>query len=207
MKVITNRPIDESIPEIQEWMAEGQALAHAASGHQWRIADWMLWGEDNIGNIRQAYDLAEQATGYKRKTLQEWAYVARNSSMRMEDLTFNHHQVVVALLPEAQKRCLERASAEEMSVGDLREMARWEPHRLEIDPAEAKQEASLLLKFAHRCELDKLEILARQVGFISDEYNSAIGRLIYRLLGDHLKTHHPELMKASAAEYEKAGRA
>jgi hypothetical protein len=201
MNINTNRPIDESIPEVQDWMAQGRALAQAASGHQWRIADWMLWGEDNLGNIRAAYDFAERATGYKRKTLQEWAYVARNSSMRMEDLTFNHHQVVVALLPEAQKRCLERACAEKMSVGDLREMARWEPHRLEIDLDGCAQEASLLLKFVDRRELDILEIQARLMGFISDEGNSAVGRFIYQLISEHVKA-HAEVGKAARAEYQ-----
>src|SRR6266478_1117092 len=100
--------------DLLEWLTKGETLAKEIGRHQWRIADWMLWGENNIPKIRDAYDLAEKATGYKRKTLQEWVYVARNSSMRMEDLTFNHHQVVAALLPEAQKRCLERASAEKM---------------------------------------------------------------------------------------------
>jgi hypothetical protein len=202
MTITHNRPIDESIPEVHDWMVQGRALAQAASGHQWRIADWMLWGEDNLGNIRAAYDLAEKATGYKRKTLQEWAYVARNSSMRMEDLTFNHHQVVVALLPEAQKRCLERASAKEMSVGALREMARWEPHRLEINPDERAQDASLLLRFVHRKELDILEIQSRMSGFISDEENSAVGKFIYQLIREYVKS-HSDLGKAASAEYKK----
>jgi hypothetical protein len=197
---VPSKFLDESIPEIRDWMSQGRVLAQAASGHQWQIADWMLWGENNVGNIRCAYDYAEIATGYKRKTLQEWAYVARHLSMRMEDLTFNHHQVVVALLPEAQKLCLERASAEEMSVGELREMARWQPRRLEIEPDEAKQEASLLLRFAHRKEFNTLEIQARQMGFISDEYNSAVGLFIRQIISNHIKA-SPEPSRQAAAEY------
>src|SRR6266513_1416211 len=94
-----------TLPELAAWIDKGIAFAQAASGHQWAIADWMLWGEQHIP-VKQAYDIAERATGFKRKTLQEWAYVARHSSIRMENLTFGHHQVVAALLPEAQKYCL-----------------------------------------------------------------------------------------------------
>lgn len=193
--------LDESIPEVREWMAQGRALAQAASGHQWQIADWMLWGENNVGNIRRAYDFAEIATGYKRKTLQEWAYVARHVSMRMEGLSFNHHQVLAGLLPAAQKRCLEYAVSQcpHVPVGELREMARWQPHRLEI-AAEGKEPASLLLKF-HDCrELDTLEIQARMMGYVSDEFNSAVGQLIWQVLASYIKT-RPELSEQAEAAY------
>jgi hypothetical protein len=198
---VPSKFLDESIPEIRDWMTQGRALAQAASGHQWQIADWMLWGENNVGNIRCAYDYAEIATGYKRKTLQEWAYVARHLSMRMEDLSFNHHQVVAALLPDAQKRCLEYAVARRphVPVGELREMARWQPHRLEI-AVEGKDAASLLLKFHDRKELDTLEIQARQMGFVSDEYNSALGQFIWQLIANHIKA-SPEPSQQAVAAY------
>jgi hypothetical protein len=135
----------------------------------------MLWGEDRFkGNV---YDLAEQATGYKRKTLQEWVYVARHSSMRMEDLSFNHHQVVAALTPEAQRRCLERASADKLAVSELRELARWEPRRLEIQGDDGEKLISLSLKIRVR-DVDQLEIMARKRGFKSNSDYSAVGHLI-----------------------------
>lgn len=164
-------------------------------------------GLDDLGR-RQHRDarrirFAEKASGYKRKTLQEWAYVARHSSMRMEDLSFNHHQDVAALLPDAQKRCLEHASAQKLSARDLREMARWQPRRLEINPDEAKEEASLLLRFQCRREFDILEIQARQMGFISDEDNSAVGRLVRHLIVEHVKA-HADAGKIANAKFEKA---
>jgi len=189
-------------PAFAEWIDKGVALAQEATCHQWAVADWMLWGEAHIP-LKQVYDLAERATGYKRKTLQEWAYVARNSSIRMEALTFGHHQAVAALLPEAQKHCLEYAAANGLAIGDLREMARWQPHRLEIDPADANQDASLLLKFNNRKEFDTLQIHAQKMGFTDDEKNSAVGRLIYQLLVDFIKL-HPEESLAARAEYYKA---
>lgn len=192
--------LNESIPEIQAWMAEGRALAQSISGHQWQIADWMLWGENNIGNIRWAYDCAEKATGFSRKTLQEWAYVARHVSMRMEGLSFNHHQVVAALTPQAQMECLNRALNERLPVTQLREMARWQPRRMSAEN-EAKP-ATMLLKLFFQKNLDLLEICARKRGFISDESNSAVGRLVWQLIEDYCKT-CPELDEAKA-EYKRA---
>src|ERR1700734_1871569 len=192
--------IDESIPEIQEWMATGRALAQAASGHQWAIADWMLLGEEQIG-MRAAYDFAEKATGYKRKTLQEWAYVARHLSMRMEDLTFNHHQAVAALVPSAQKHCLEYAAAKtpKMPVSELREMARWQPHRLEIDSEGERADASLLLRF-QQFHLDCLEIAARQRGHFSDDRASGVSMFIHEMITYYFAA-HPEFIDSTQTEY------
>lgn len=197
---LPGKMIDESLPEVQEWMAAGRALAQAASGHQWAIADWMLLGEEQIG-MRAAYDFAEKATGYKRKTLQEWAYVARHLSMRMEDLTFNHHQAVAALVPSAQKHCLEYAAAKtpKMPVTELREMARWQPHRLEIDSEGERADTSLLLRF-QQYELDSLELAARQRGHISNNEASAVAFLFQEMKKFYFAA-HPELVESVQTAY------
>lgn len=184
--------LHETDPEVQEWVAEGRALVQAASVHQWAIADWMLRGEKTLGQ-RPAYDKAESITGYSRKTLTEWAYVARNLSIRMDNLSFGHHQAVAALLPEAQKRCLEQAAARGFSVSEVRQMARWQPRPLELSEI-GRDEASLLLKFSSLDEFDSLEIAARQQGFHCDEFNSAAGRLIYELIREYIAS-HPELRR------------
>jgi hypothetical protein len=196
-KGVPGKMIDESIPELQEWMAEGRALVLAASGHQWAIADWLLRGENDIGQ-RAAYDYAEKATGYSRKTLIEWAYVARNLSIRMDDLSFGHHQAVATLVPDAQKRALESAVAQNLSVVELREMARWEPHRLELDPEHANEYASVLLQ-CQRKEIDCIDIAARQLGHISDEGSSAIGRFLHDVLVYYFRA-HPELLQEAEAK-------
>jgi hypothetical protein len=188
---------------LAAWLTKGERLAKDIGGYQWLIADWMLSGESQFNGrgMGDVYDLAEKATGFKRKTLQEWVYVARHVSMRMEGLSFNHHQIVVALLPDAQKQCLERAVAEKLAVSELRELARWQPRRLELHPADALKPASLLLKFTHTRELETLEILARKAGFISDEENSAVGRLIWKVLGEFVKS-RPDFIADAEAEYE-----
>ena len=57
-----------------------------------------------------------QITGYSRKSIQEFKSVTdKISSMRMEDLSFNHHQAVAPLPPEEQKHFLQKASEEKLS--------------------------------------------------------------------------------------------
>ena len=130
--------------------------------------------------------------------------MARHSSIRMEGLTFGHHQVVAPLLPEAQKYCLEYAAANNLPIGDLREMARWQPRPLEIDTENGRKQegASLLLRFSNLREMDTLEITARQRGFISDERNSAAGRLVRQLIVEFLNA-NPDIKNASHDEYKK----
>lgn len=199
---MSTKRFDEFMPEIQQLMAEGRALIQVVSDHQWIVADWLLGWEGKVGP--EAYDFAEKATGYARKTLQEWASVARHVSMRMEDLSFNHHQVVAPLAPEAQKRCLEIAAARKMSVAQLREMARWEPRPLIINsesegPGTAP--AEFRFRFNYGKELHLLEIMAQQLGFTSDETNSGVGRLIHHLVVAYLKDHR-DLLESANAEYE-----
>ena len=189
--------------EFAAWIDKGIALTQAASDHQWAIAAWMLWGEDHV-EMKYAYDIAEAATGYKRKTLQEWAYVARHVSIRMEGLTFGHHQAVAALLPEAQKYCLEFAAANKLSIAVMREMARWQPRPLELSTNPENKNASLSLRFDNVGEIDRLEINARHCGFISDERNSAVGRLVRHLIIEFLAA-NPELKASANDECEKLG--
>jgi hypothetical protein len=104
--------------DFDSWKEHGIKLAQIHSDHQFEIARWMLTGEKTFGD-RNPYDAAEAITGYARLTLQNWVYVARHCSMRIESLSFNHHQIVAALEPEQQKEWLERAATEKWSVKKL----------------------------------------------------------------------------------------
>lgn len=70
---------------------------------------------------RARYDKAlELWPGFERKTLREYAYVARKSSIRMDDLSWGHHQVVVPLSPPEQREWLEAALRNGWTVAELR---------------------------------------------------------------------------------------
>jgi hypothetical protein len=104
--------------DFDSWKEHGHKLARVHSQHQFEIANWMLAGEETFGG-QNAYDAAEEITGYARLSLQNWVYVARHCSIRIEGLSFGHHQIVAALEPEQQKEWLERAAAEGLSVKKL----------------------------------------------------------------------------------------
>ena len=110
---------ENAFASFSDWKQHGWKIAKEHSDHQWRIADWLIAGED-FGD-QNPYDVAQEITGYARLTLQNWASVARHASIRIEALSFGHHQLVAALEPTEQKEWLERAAAEKWSVKTLTE--------------------------------------------------------------------------------------
>ncbi|ANH80072.1 hypothetical protein A8C56_02915 [Niabella ginsenosidivorans] len=60
----------------------------------------------------------EEITGYERKTLQNYKHVSEkvDSSLRKEDLSFGHHNIVTQLEPDQQEYFLNKASEEKLSV-------------------------------------------------------------------------------------------
>jgi N6-adenosine-specific RNA methylase IME4 len=62
--------------------------------------------------------------GYERKTLRQYAWVARKSSIRIDDLSFAHHVLVASLPPADQQEWLEAALANGWTVAELRRQLR-----------------------------------------------------------------------------------
>lgn len=102
--VVTMTTTGLHIPEgisREDWESVGEFLGQIDKRMQWMVGDWINAGEREGYINSETYDDAERLfPQFKRKTLWEYASVARNSSMRMEELSFNHHQVVAALEPE-----------------------------------------------------------------------------------------------------------
>jgi len=190
-------------PELTPWVNRGIQLSKDMSNHQWAIADWMVEGEKQFGK-KAAYDFAERATGFSRKTLYEWAYVARAVSIRMENLTFGHHQAVAGLVPEAQKRCLEKAAAENLPIGDLRDVAFWQPQIISRPDTTFEGSTAKIPVRVFQQELEVLQISAQMAGFKDDVGTSAIGLFIRKILTEYI-TAHPDLARA-ALELHTAGR-
>lgn len=110
---------------FDEWMNVGGVLHRMESGMQFNIGDWFNIGERRWGD---KYRSAAIATGYKEKTLRDYSYVCRHVqlSMRIDNLTFTHHQLVVALNPDEQRYWLQYASENNLSVSKLRAAMRGE---------------------------------------------------------------------------------
>lgn len=105
--------------ERPEWVAVGRRLGRISRCSQWWLGDWLRFGSAKWG---EKYVEAARITGYDVRSLANMASIATafDVSRRRENLTWSHHAVVVALDPEEQDRWLDRASAERLSVADLR---------------------------------------------------------------------------------------
>lgn len=109
-----------------DWELLGEKLKTAHGSLLFWVGDWARFGEKQgfAGkNVSSAiYDELVAATGYSRQTIQDAKYVAEaTSSLRNEDLSFNHHKVVAPLPAQQQKKLLDQAANEKLSVRKLRE--------------------------------------------------------------------------------------
>jgi hypothetical protein len=148
-----DQPLSESSElTLETWKDQGRALAKTGSDYQFEVAKWILTGDTRWGG--SAYDEAEKVTGYARKTLIEWAYVARNVSIRMDGLKFGHHQLVASMEPVEQERWLRMAADGKFPVASLRKQI-----------AEERKRTAMPFSVPLTKEVyEKLQVLARASG-------------------------------------------
>jgi hypothetical protein len=96
--------------ELNKWAGRGSAfktaerqLRKAEFSHQWKIADWMLEGEDTFG-LKAARDAAEKTTGMTRKTLEQFAHTAKKVLIRVKGVSFGHHRLVAKFKGTKEER-------------------------------------------------------------------------------------------------------
>jgi len=119
----------------QQWLTEGKRIGAMARGSAWWVGDWLLYGAARWG---ERYAEAARVTGYDPKTLRNMRYVASrfHLSLRRDNLTFSHHALVAGLEPDQQRRWLDRATRDRMSVDDLRIELRMARRQAEPQPVE-----------------------------------------------------------------------
>lgn len=83
---------------------------------QWVIGDIFFCAENYF---HLSYNQIAEKTGYTVRTVEQYIYVMRNVSIRIESLTFAHHQMVAALDDGVQRDWLEKALENEWSVREL----------------------------------------------------------------------------------------
>jgi hypothetical protein len=126
-----------------EWLATGRRLGAIGRCSQWWIGDWIRYGTARWG---ERYVEAARVTGYDVATLRNMAWVASqfDVSLRSDKLTWSHHVLLAPLDPDEQRRWLEHAQAQRLSVADLRtELRRTsgaEAKALESSTAEARSD-------------------------------------------------------------------
>jgi hypothetical protein len=102
-----------------DWLATGHRLGAIGRCSQWWIGDWVRYGTARWG---EKYAEAARVTGYDIASLRNMAWVASrfDLSLRNDKLTWSHHVLLAPLDPVEQRRWLQRASEERLSVADLR---------------------------------------------------------------------------------------
>ena len=110
--------IDRAI-SLDEWQELGQMLKGIADHVQFWIGDWLKFGVGKFGE--KAYQVTEP-TNREYGTLANYQYVASHvpPENRNEKLSFSHHQVVAKLEKEDQKKFLDLAEKDNLSVTGLR---------------------------------------------------------------------------------------
>jgi hypothetical protein len=101
------------------WLATGRRLGAIGRCSQWWIGDWVRYGTARWG---EKYAEAARVTGYDVASLRNMAWVASrfDLSLRSDKLTWSHHVLLAPLEVEKQRRWLQRANEERLSVADLR---------------------------------------------------------------------------------------
>jgi len=101
------------------WLATGRRLGAIGRCSQWWIGDWIRYGTSRWG---ERYAEAARVTGYDVASLRNMAWVASqfDLSLRSDKLTWSLHFLLAPLEPDEQKRWLDHALEERLSVADLR---------------------------------------------------------------------------------------
>lgn len=159
---LTRIGLQTSNGSYEDWMQLGVFLHQMQGSLQWLIGDWINQGETVYG---QTYEQIASMMGFEKTTLYDYAYVARriDFSIRIENLSFGHHQIVVALEPDQQRYWLEQAAVGEWSIAKLRQaikdqMGGETPKRDQFDSF-----ATRWLQQADKLSADELEIRISQL--------------------------------------------
>jgi len=99
-------------------------LGHADSGVMWWIGDLARYEEGKKNVSSEWYDEVEEKTGFKRQTIMNAVSVAKqlNSSVRTEELTFRHHEIIAGAFdtPSEQAKWLQKAVDNKWTTRQLR---------------------------------------------------------------------------------------
>lgn len=153
-------PVSLKLPEglaFDHWHRIGRQLQLADLAVQWWIGDWLNYGESRYG---EKYTQAVEETGRAKKTLMNYAYVAKaiETSRRRDVVDFSTHAEVASLKPDDQEKVLARAAKEKLSRGSVRR----EAERIKRASRPKVEDEELVLSKEARDYLDRyMEELAR----------------------------------------------
>ena len=156
--------------EYNEWERIGDCLKLVEGSVQWWIGDWLNYGERKYGEI---YAQAIEATGLSYQTLADnkWVSGQIETSLRKENLSFNHHKEVASLPAEDQQKFLNKAVEKNLSVRELREEIRKFKTLTETPPIPSDNYNVIVIDPPWPMEKIEREVRPNQVGFDYDVMN------------------------------------
>lgn len=100
----------------QEWEGFMRSIARIEDSLAWIYGDGLAYGERQW---KKSYEQMAEITGLQISTLYQYVYVAKSVdfSIRIEKLSFSHHQLVAALEPAEQRAALQYAAENKLSTG------------------------------------------------------------------------------------------
>lgn len=137
------KPTSLTLPDrlsYDHWERIGRQLQLAELAVQWWIGDWLNYGESRYG---EKYAQALEETGKAKKTLMNYAYVAKaiETSRRRDVVDFSTHAEVASLKPDEQEKLLAKAAKEKLSRGTVRR----EAERVKREGRPKPQDSELVL--------------------------------------------------------------
>ena len=128
-----------------DWINDGSRFAGVGRSLLWWIGDWALYGEEVFGEtVYQAYE----SCGYEPETIRDAIRVCRAwpREARCDDLSYNHHRLLVSVPEDLRDRWVDDALAFGWSCKDLRlELQRVKRNREMLGMAEAEEQHILLV--------------------------------------------------------------
>jgi hypothetical protein len=111
------------IPErttYEEWERIGGTLQSFYRANKFWIGDWLNFGERKYG---ETFSQAIEETDFEYHTLQNYKWVANKieMSLRKDNLSFSHHNLVAGMESKEQKKWLDKAEKEGWDVRTLKE--------------------------------------------------------------------------------------
>lgn len=147
-------------PTFEQWSScLGFVQKSEQAVHFW-LGDIINWGSQTFG---EKYTQAVEVTGFDIGTLQNDCYISKAVPIdnRKSELSFEHHKIVAKLEPDEQKKWLEKAADENLTVKELRRELSGRTVK-----EEDKQQSAIDLEVAAKNFCDKNSISREDMAII-----------------------------------------
>lgn len=173
-------PVALIMPEgftMNEWKKTGMTIKMLAKGAQWWVGDWLNFGEARYG---EKYSQYINDIGLAYGTLANYQSIGGKfvPGRRREELSFGHHESVLALEnPDQQDEFLEKAVQESWTREQLRAAIREFNRPADAGP-ESKRKISIKIEFEDEPEEGSVERLRTSIEKVAESQMGKPGKIV-----------------------------